>query len=90
MRALHRIPCFAATNLASPYSLLATLTGVGTDTYIHVGADGAVTTWYYYIEAVYDCPGYTYMTPSDTLDNIDPVAPGDHFCYRHHRRPGAH
>ncbi|HAE34818.1 MAG TPA: hypothetical protein DCG22_03430, partial [Bacteroidetes bacterium] len=65
---------FAATNLAGPYSLLATLTGVGTDTYIHVGADGAVTTWYYYIEAVYDCPGYT-MTPSDTLDNIDPVAP---------------
>jgi hypothetical protein len=33
-----------------------------------------VTTWYYYIVAVYTCAGFT-MTSSDTLDNLDPVAP---------------
>jgi gliding motility-associated-like protein len=65
---------YAATNLAGPYSLLASLAGVGTSSYLHIGADGAVTTWYYYVEAVYNCAGYT-ITLSDTLDNLDPVAP---------------
>jgi gliding motility-associated-like protein len=65
---------FAATDIAGPYTLIGTVTDVLTTTYTHIGADGAVTTWYYYIEAVYDCAGYT-MTLTDTLDNLDPVAP---------------
>jgi len=60
---------------AGPYGLpLATIAAIGTTTYTHVGASGTATTWYYYIVAIYTCVGYT-MTSSDTLDNLDPVAP---------------
>ena len=65
---------YASNNLAGPYILLSSIPAFATSTYLHVGADGAVTTWYYYVVAVYSCPGYT-MTTSDTLDNLDPVAP---------------
>lgn len=65
---------YASNNLAGPYALLTTIPAIGTTTYIHVGANGTVTTWYYYIVATYNCPGFT-MTSSDTLDNLDPVAP---------------
>lgn len=65
---------YAANAFAGPYVLLASLPGIGTTTYTHVGANGTITTWYYYVVAVYACAGYT-MTPSDTLDNLDPIAP---------------
>ncbi|MBK9454906.1 MAG: hypothetical protein IPO24_04645 [Bacteroidetes bacterium] len=65
---------YASTNLAGPYILLTNIAAIGTNAYTHIGADGAVTTWYYYIVAVYSCAGYT-MTSSDTLDNLDPIAP---------------
>lgn len=45
-----------------------------TTTYTHVGADGTIHEWCYYIEALYTCAGYT-ITKSDTLCNGDPVAP---------------
>lgn len=57
-----------------PYNILTAITNIATTSYTHVGANGDFTTWYYYIVAVYDCPGYTF-TSSDTLDNLDPVAP---------------
>ncbi|MFN3939857.1 MAG: hypothetical protein ACK4IY_04675, partial [Chitinophagales bacterium] len=65
---------YASNNLAGPYALLATIPSYSTFFYTHTGADGTFTNWYYYIEAVYDCPGYTF-TLTDTLDNADPVAP---------------
>ena len=65
---------YASTNLAGPYILLTNIAAIGTNAYTHIGADGAVTPWYYYIVAVYSCAGYT-MTSSDTLDNLDPIAP---------------
>ncbi|MFZ1636092.1 MAG: gliding motility-associated C-terminal domain-containing protein [Chitinophagales bacterium] len=65
---------YASTNFAGPYVLLSSLPGFGSNTYTHIGANGAVTTWYYYVVAVYNCPGFT-MTTSDTLDNLDPIAP---------------
>ena len=65
---------YASNDIAGPYTLIGTVTDELIDFFTHVGADGAVTTWYYYLEAVYDCPGYT-ITLSDTLDNLDPVAP---------------
>lgn len=65
---------YASNSLAGPYSLLTTIPVYSTFFYTHTGADGTFTTWYYYIEAVYNCPGYT-ITLTDTLDNLDPVAP---------------
>ncbi|MFI5172522.1 MAG: gliding motility-associated C-terminal domain-containing protein [Chitinophagales bacterium] len=60
--------------LAGPYSFFPSIPGIGTTTFTHIGANGTLTTWYYYIVAEYICPGFT-MTTSDTLDNLDPVAP---------------
>ncbi|MBK6729524.1 MAG: gliding motility-associated C-terminal domain-containing protein [Bacteroidetes bacterium] len=65
---------YASNTLTGPYTLLTTIPTYSSFFYTHVGADGTITTWYYYIEAVYDCPGYT-ITLSDTLDNLDPIAP---------------
>lgn len=59
---------------ASGYTILGSIPAIGTTTFTHVGAGGATATWYYYVVAVYSCPGYT-MTSSDTLDNIDPIEP---------------
>ena len=59
---------------AGPYAAPFIIPGIGTTTFTHVGASGTTTTWYYYIVAVYTCAGFT-MTSSDTLDNLDPVAP---------------
>ena len=63
----------SSTGLPGSFSLLGTEPLFATTSYTHVGADGALNTWYYYIVAIYDCPGFT-QTSSDTLDNIDPVA----------------
>ncbi|MBC8172299.1 MAG: hypothetical protein H7X71_00210, partial [Chitinophagales bacterium] len=65
---------YASNDEAGPYVILDLLFIEATTTYTHVGADGTVTTWYYYVEALYDCPGYT-ITTSDTLSNLDPEAP---------------
>lgn len=65
---------YYSNTFASGYTILGTVFGIGTTTFTHVGAGGATNTWYYYIVAVYSCPGYT-MTSSDTLDNLDPVEP---------------
>lgn len=56
------------------YTTLDFITDESTTTYTHVGADGAVNTWCYYIEALYDCAGYL-VTQSDTLCNTDPEPP---------------
>lgn len=60
--------------IAGPYSIIGTVPVFGTTTFTHVGANGTVVTWFYYVVAVYSCPGFT-MTPSDTLDNLDPIVP---------------
>lgn len=65
---------YASTNIAGPYVLLTSIAAIGTTAFTHVGADGTAVTWYYYIVAVYNCAGFT-MTSSDTLDNLDPLAP---------------
>ena len=65
---------YRSNSFAGPYVLLSSIPVIGTSTFIDVGADGTVLTWYYYVIAVYTCPGFT-MTTSDTLDNLDPVAP---------------
>ncbi len=66
---------YYSSNYSGPYTqFLPPILGIGTTTFTHIGAGGATNTWYYYVVAVYSCPGYT-MTTSDTLDNLDPVEP---------------
>lgn len=65
---------YAANDPAGPYTLLTTITNELTTSWVHVGASGAFTDWYYYIVPDYDCPGFSTVT-SDTLDNRDPEAP---------------
>ena len=57
-----------------PYTLLTTIPSEFTTSWLHIGADGITTTWYYYLVPVWDCPGWA-TTTSDTLDNLDPEPP---------------
>jgi hypothetical protein len=57
-----------------PFSLLVSLTTPGVSSYVHVGANGIFTTYYYYIENNYNCVGLS-LTPSATIDNLYPATP---------------
>ena len=66
---------YYSNTFVGPYTaFIPSIPVMGTTSFTHVGANGTFTTWYYYIVAEYNCPGFT-MTASDTLDNLDPVAP---------------
>ncbi|MFT7588431.1 MAG: gliding motility-associated-like protein [Limisphaerales bacterium] len=65
---------YASMTEAGPYALLTIIGAELTTTWVHVGANGILNTWYYYIITDYNCPGFT-QPSSDTLDNQDPVAP---------------
>ncbi|MFN0274170.1 MAG: gliding motility-associated C-terminal domain-containing protein [Chitinophagales bacterium] len=65
---------YASNSITGPYSILDFIFSESTTTYTHIGADGTSTTWYYFIDVLFDCPGYL-TTHSDTLDNLDPTAP---------------
>jgi gliding motility-associated-like protein len=63
---------YASQNINGPYTILATITDPGQTTYLH--DDPGVSTWYYYLESDFDCPGEIVLQ-SDTLDNDPPVGP---------------
>ena len=65
---------WASNSFGGPYSLLTTVTTETDSEWLHVGASGITTTWYYYMVPVYNCPGFSAPT-SDTLDNLDPEPP---------------
>lgn len=65
---------YYSTVLAGPYSLLASVTNAAQTSYVHTGANGNVITYYYYIVADYNCPGFAAIA-SDTIDNLDPAPP---------------
>ena len=69
---------YASNSITGPFSILTSITNQATTSYLHTGANGNVTTWYYYMQSDYNCPGYT-PASSDTLDNLDPVAPAIQF-----------
>ena len=49
----------SSVSAAGPYGApLAIIPGIGTTTFTHIGANGTVTTWYYYIVAVHLCRFY--------------------------------
>lgn len=57
---------YAANSSAGPFSLLATITTASQTSYVHIGA--ASGTWFYYMEADFNCPGATILQ-SDTIQN---------------------
>ncbi len=65
---------YFSDDINGPYTLLSSITDPNAVQYHHNNANSAVNIWYYYIEAVHDCPGEAIIA-SDTLDNRDPDFP---------------
>ncbi len=65
---------YASELREGPYALLASIAAEATTDFLHSGAGGITTTWYYYMVPQYDCPGFD-APSSDTLDNRDPEPP---------------
>ena len=60
-------------SLNGPFTPVDTIFDQAQSNYFHVEAGGS--TWYYYLESDFDCPGLTRLS-SDTLDNLIPeIAP---------------
>ncbi len=62
------------TGPLGPYNAPVAVTGQGTNSHLLSGYLSASPTWYFYIEAVYNCPGATVLQ-SDTVNNLNPVTP---------------
>jgi len=63
---------FASQNINGPFTVLASITDENQSSYYH--EDPGVSTWYYYLESDYNCPGEVVLQ-SDTLDNEIPLMP---------------
>ncbi len=59
------------------YSVIDTIQNPGQTEYVHAG-NGTVVDWYYYMEAIYDCPGAT-PASSDTISEEPLNAPKLNF-----------
>lgn len=64
---------YYSTSYTGPYTLLVSLTTPSTSSYTHIGANGNITTYYYYIVNNYACGSVAAV--SDTLDNAYPTTP---------------
>ncbi|MCB0638229.1 MAG: gliding motility-associated C-terminal domain-containing protein [Lewinella sp.] len=62
---------FASQDPAGPYSELTTITDESVTSFFHAGANNQ--TWYYYLVSEHACANPT-SPPSDTLDNLIPLA----------------
>lgn len=60
---------YASQQPGGPYAVLATITNPAQNRYFH--QDAGMSTWYYYLESDFDCPGEPVLQ-SDTLDNLIP------------------
>ncbi len=61
---------YSSTTETGPYNILATITDPDQTEFFDGNAMGS--TFYYYMESDFDCPGQTVLS-SDTLDNLNPV-----------------
>lgn len=59
---------YAANSKNGPYNLQATITNVTQTSYLHSGALSSNPTWFYYLEADFNCPGASVLQ-SDTIQN---------------------
>ena len=51
------------------FQVLDTITNINATSLFHLGANGTIADWEYFIISVYDCPGYTF-TSSDTVQEV--------------------
>ncbi len=65
---------YLSVNVNGPYTAYDTIYTESTSTYLHPGANGTITTWYYYIVSFYNCPGFT-EGYSDTISNSPITSP---------------
>jgi len=57
-----------------PYQPFPAIVNQNQTTYVHTGANGNITQWYYYMVANYNCPGDSSLH-SDTVDNLSFQSP---------------
>ena len=59
---------YGSNTKAGPYALITTISSQAQTNYIHTNALSPNGTWYYYMEADFNCPGFT-PAQSDTIQN---------------------
>ena len=69
---------YYSTKRNKGYKSFPAITARTQTTFLHVGANGNTTSWYYYIVAHFACAGYTSLS-SDTLDNLSVSPPTIHY-----------
>ena len=65
---------YRSNSINGPYSIVATILNQFQTSYVDPVGNGGNTTYFYYMESDFNCPGGTVLQ-SDTLDNLDPVTP---------------
>ena len=65
---------YVSSTKAGPYTLVATVTTQNQQSYVDVSRLSGGANWFYYMEADYNCPGFT-RAQSDTIENRPPTAP---------------
>ena len=64
----------SSTGNLGPYTLLQTVPNQAATFSLIAGLLATAPTWYFYIEASYNCPGATILQ-SDTVNNLNPITP---------------
>ena len=65
---------YGSTSASGPFTLIDSTNLITDTSYIHLAALGTGPVWYYYIVAIYDCPGFVPI-PSATVNNSPPAVP---------------
>ena len=65
---------YASTSSTGPFTAIDSTTVITDTNFVHTGALAANPTWYYYIEAIYNCVGFV-PVPSPTINNSAPAQP---------------
>lgn len=65
---------YASTTIGGPYTLIDSTTLITDTTFNHLAALGASATWFYYVVAIYNCPGFI-PAASAIVDNRPPIVP---------------
>lgn len=65
---------YAATSIGGPYTIIDSTNLISDTSFVHAGALVISPIWFYYIVAIYNCPGFV-PVPSATITNSAPAAP---------------
>lgn len=65
---------YASTSSSGPFTIIDSTTNINDTSFVHTGALVTSSTWYYYVVAIYNCPGFI-PVPSAIINNNAPDAP---------------